>query len=175
MNRRELLKGLMAGGTIIAGELWVPGQTFISIPSGKQFYGPSLFEMVGKDIKYIGPAHETVTVRQFYNWLLHISDNQAMDGVSSNESIVSLSHGYRIDNPEHLVEGALHQDRIKQSHIVSFDREYWGSDFDLSADDLVVDKVYQPDFYIQVTDGTNYVSTPAERISESDLGTKGWR
>jgi hypothetical protein len=32
MNRRELLKGLMAGGVIVAGELWMPGQKLISIP-----------------------------------------------------------------------------------------------------------------------------------------------
>ena len=33
MNRRELLKGLMAGGVIIAGELWIPGKKLISIPN----------------------------------------------------------------------------------------------------------------------------------------------
>jgi hypothetical protein len=32
MNRRELLQGLMAGGIVVAGELWMPGKKLISIP-----------------------------------------------------------------------------------------------------------------------------------------------
>ena len=32
MNRRELLRGLALGGTVIAGELWIPGKKLISIP-----------------------------------------------------------------------------------------------------------------------------------------------
>jgi hypothetical protein len=42
MNRRELLKGLMAGGVIVAGELWMPGSKLISIPNGKVFTGVDL-------------------------------------------------------------------------------------------------------------------------------------
>jgi len=42
MNRRQLLKGLMAGGVIVAGELWVPGKKLISIPSRKVFTGVDL-------------------------------------------------------------------------------------------------------------------------------------
>ena len=47
MNRRGFLAGLMAGGVIVAGELWIPGQKLISIPkpsrwgtfSGGEFFG----------------------------------------------------------------------------------------------------------------------------------------
>lgn len=42
MNRRDLLKGLMAGGVIVAGDLWIPGQKMISIPSGRVFTGVDL-------------------------------------------------------------------------------------------------------------------------------------
>ncbi len=35
MNRRELLLGLAAGGAVVAGELWIPGQRLISIPAKK--------------------------------------------------------------------------------------------------------------------------------------------
>lgn len=42
MNRRKFLQGLMAGGVIVAGQLWVPGQKLISIPSGKIFTGVDL-------------------------------------------------------------------------------------------------------------------------------------
>ncbi len=33
MTRRELLRGLAAGGLMVAGELWFPGKKVISIPS----------------------------------------------------------------------------------------------------------------------------------------------
>ena len=38
MNRRELLLGLAAGGTVIAGELWFPGKKLISIPKPSLAY-----------------------------------------------------------------------------------------------------------------------------------------
>lgn len=34
-SRREFLAGMAAGGMVVAGELWVPGQKLISIPSKK--------------------------------------------------------------------------------------------------------------------------------------------
>lgn len=42
MDRRKFIQGLMAGGMVVAGELWVPGQKLISIPSGKIFTGVDL-------------------------------------------------------------------------------------------------------------------------------------
>lgn len=41
MNRRDLLKGLAAGGLIVAGELWIPGAKKIFIPSGMRFHTDS--------------------------------------------------------------------------------------------------------------------------------------
>ena len=32
MNRREFMAGLMAGGILVAGEWWFPGQKTLSIP-----------------------------------------------------------------------------------------------------------------------------------------------
>jgi hypothetical protein len=168
MNRRGFLAGLMAGGVIVAGELWIPGQKLISIPSGKQFYGPSIFELIGQDIKYVGPEDKTVSMRQFYNWLKSIGlDKQPlMDMQTSNEGTVSLAHGYRIDKPEYLTDGSLQQDRVEQlDGVISFDREHWSAVGGLGDTDLIVDKIYQPDYY----------STPRERTREDEDGLKGWR
>lgn len=43
MNRRELLLGLAAGGTFIAGELWFPGKKLISIPKRESYTWTELF------------------------------------------------------------------------------------------------------------------------------------
>ncbi len=32
-SRREMLRALALGGAVVAGELWIPGQTLISIPN----------------------------------------------------------------------------------------------------------------------------------------------
>jgi len=175
MNRRELLKGLMAGGMIVAGELWVPGQKLISIPSDKVFYGPSVFEMLGKDIRYTGPVHETATINEFHNWLRERLPNILGQGEAtpwlvkedgkSNEHRVSLRAGYRITNPEHLVKGILEQDRLTTSKTHG-DREYWSTPNSLSDDELITDKVYRPDYYS---------TDPRERIREDENGLKGWR
>ncbi|MHC4312586.1 MAG: hypothetical protein ACYSW3_09010, partial [Planctomycetota bacterium] len=137
-------------GMIVAGELWVPGQKLISIPSGKQFYGPSLFEMMGQNIRYVGPENKTVTVTEFYNWL-RTQFPKTMIGApydTVKPHMVSLRSGYRIENPEHLVEGTLQQDRLTAS-ATHGDREYWSSEFDLNNDELVTDKLYRPaaDYY----------------------------
>jgi hypothetical protein len=34
-SRREFLAAMAVGGLVVAGELWLPGQKLISIPSGK--------------------------------------------------------------------------------------------------------------------------------------------
>lgn len=34
ISRRDLLRTLALGGAVVAGELWIPGQKLISIPSG---------------------------------------------------------------------------------------------------------------------------------------------
>lgn len=43
MIRRDFLKMLMAGAVVVAaGELWVPDQKLISIPSGKIYTGSGI-------------------------------------------------------------------------------------------------------------------------------------
>ncbi len=32
-SRREVLRAMALGGAVVAGELWIPGQTLISIPN----------------------------------------------------------------------------------------------------------------------------------------------
>lgn len=164
MNRRELLKGLMAGGMIVAGELWVPGAKMISIPSKKFYSAPILFELNGQTIKYMGPVHKTVTVSDFYDWIKtqfpRLMESSPYD--TEKPHMVSLRAGYRIENPEHLVEGTLAQDRENSVLNQAADREYWSCTNTLSDDDLSTDKIYA-------------YSTPRERISEDDMGNKGWR
>ena len=82
MNRRDLLKGLAAGGIIVAGELWIPGQRLISIP--KPLYGTSMAEImwpfqqeINRRLKlYIG---DVVTRRDRAWGMCHI--NGKPDGV----------------------------------------------------------------------------------------------
>lgn len=73
MNRRDLLKGLMAGGMIVAGELWIPGNKLISIPTGKVFkHGPSITN--GKVTLEAPYRPEGYTLNEFYNWLMRLND-----------------------------------------------------------------------------------------------------
>ena len=37
MNRRELLKCLAAGGVVVAGELWIPGEKTIFLPARERY------------------------------------------------------------------------------------------------------------------------------------------
>ena len=154
----------MAGGTIIAGELWVPGQKLISIPSGKQFYGPSIFELVDdKTVRYIGNQDKVVSVQEFYNWMMKHADHMLKRHGGMDEMFVTLEHGYRIDNPEHLHSGSLCQDAA-HTHGLSEQRETWVSASDMASDDLVTDKIYH-----------GGMDSPRFRISELDNGHRGYR
>jgi hypothetical protein len=55
VSRREFFKCLAAGGAVVAGELWIPGQKLISIPKTTyRFYGGS-FWMPG-DVRRYGAS-----------------------------------------------------------------------------------------------------------------------
>lgn len=59
MDRRQLLKGLAAGGLIVAGELWIPGQKLISIPKRGLDCAYSLGYIVTRETlesTYYGPS-----------------------------------------------------------------------------------------------------------------------
>ena len=61
MNRRDLLKGLAAGGIIVAGELWIPGKKLISIPKPKVYiFGPGhyhrLFNTLQEALRHATPG-----------------------------------------------------------------------------------------------------------------------
>ncbi len=141
LTRRELLAGIMAGGVMTAAGLWMPGTKMISIPSRKQFIGPSIFEIMGEKIKYIGPENKTATIQEFYDWLKMIENNQVMDGAKSSGTIVSLRNDYRLENPEHLVAGTLAQ-AAGNKHGLLHQREHWSCCDTLGEADLFTDKVY---------------------------------
>jgi hypothetical protein len=155
----------MAGGVIVAGELWIPGQKLISIASGKVFTG-SLWEITGQgNIRYIGGETTTTTVSDFYKWLW-INAQDALEGHAGgamNTSALSLLEGYRVENPEHLVNGSLCQDAADE-HCSPGLREQWNCANDMTGADLMVDKVY----YTR--------ATPLRaRITELDNGYVGVR
>lgn len=170
MNRRELLKGLMAGGVIVAGELWIPGQRLISIPSGKVLTG-SMFrlDMETQTLSYIGPPDKTVTVSQFYDWLITVLKAHTEDIVSSSEydtekpHMVSLKGEYRLENPEHLTDGTLSQ-RAADDHCTKDLREMWACTNSMSGADLFTDKIYYQDH-----------TAPRERHTLLDNGHRGYR
>ena len=161
----------MAGGTVITGELWIPGQKIISIPSGKRFKAAmsahDLFQITGHNIRYIGPEYETVPIKKLLSWLIQDAPEALIPKAEDTPHMLSLAQGYRIENPEHLVEGILAQDRqVSEGQIEQ--REYWSCVGAMEKDVLVTDKVYQPDYY-------SATYTPEERTREDEDGLKGWR
>lgn len=65
MNRRELLKAMMAGGVMTAAGLWMPGQKLISIPSGKRFSGHAIEMPVDTATLWIEDIKDTDFVRVY--------------------------------------------------------------------------------------------------------------
>jgi len=145
MNRRELLKGLMAGGVIVAGELWIPGQKLISIPS-KQFWGPpvsSFFRLSLEDqtIEYIGPPDQYVPMTELHNWLM--KNNPHLMNHIENHRVVDLSRGCRFDKPEHLTNGTLSQDSQRPEIDQGYEeKEIWATWGESDDDELYFDKQY---------------------------------
>jgi hypothetical protein len=156
----------MAGGIIVAGELWVPGQKLISIPNGKVFTG-SMFrlDMETQTLSYIGPPDKTVPVSQFYDWLRKQTTELMLgtDYDTEKPHMVSLKGEYRLDNPEHLTEGTLSQ-AAADDHCTKDLREMWTCTNTLGSDDLFVDKIYYQDY-----------TPPRERIRTLDNGHRGYR
>lgn len=64
MNRRDLIKYLMAGGVIVAGELWMPGKKLISIPNDRIFYD-GRYTLVDYDNKVISWAWDDETIGRY--------------------------------------------------------------------------------------------------------------
>ena len=158
----------MAGGTVIAGELWVPGQKLISIPSGKVFgneYGiNSIFRMIDPNtIEYVGDQDMIVSMTDFYNWMADNASHMLSPLRDPDLSIVALRDKYRICNPEHLVGGSLSQ-AAPEGHCADL-REMWTSIDTLGGgEDLFSDKVYYSEF-----------DSPRSRIRELDTGHRGYR
>lgn len=162
MNRRELLKGLMAGGMIVAGELWIPGQKLISIPSGTVFQHQQFMIHEG-NIRWVGGENGTATVLEFYDWVKKFAGDMLDDDWNNDPgNLVSLKGKHRLTNPEHLVEGNLSQHAGDQ-HMTEL-REMWTCSSNMGHQDLITDK-----FYILPTDN------PRPRITLTDDGNRGYR
>lgn len=161
----------MAGGVIVAGELWVPGQKLISIPSGKVFgneYGlDSMFRLVDMNtVEYIGAEDKVASISEFYSWLKKNAAFMMRSHDPANLEVsrmVSMDSGYRMRNPEHLIGGSFVQDA--QGHFgVAHLRELWTSASSLGETDLLTDKVY-------IVDGAE----AQERKRTLDNGYRGLR
>ncbi len=169
MNRRQLLQGLMAGGIIIAGELWIPGQKLISIPSGQVFgneYGiHSAFRLIDRNtVEYIGADDKVVNITEFYKWLKKHAAHMMREPYETDSLILSLKSGCSLTNPEHLVNGTFTQDAEDSHGTYEPLREQWTCLNDMSDGDLFTDKVYFIDH-----------ATPRLRLSELDNGHMGYR
>jgi len=161
------MAALMAGGVVVAGELWMPGQKLISIPSGKVFgneYGiDSAFRLIGQNtVEYCGADDKVVSVDELYKWLRK-NASYMLKGYSDPDSLmVTMVGDNRMINPEHLVNGSMSQ-RAGDQHMTDL-REMWTNTETLGSDDFFTDKVY----YAQMDD-------PRDRITELDTGHRGYR
>lgn len=58
-TRREILRAAALGGMMIAGELWIPGQTLISIPASRIWtFEDRLFDMIFTNVNPFGDVIE---------------------------------------------------------------------------------------------------------------------
>ncbi len=171
MNRRKFMAGLMAGGVVIAGKLWIPGQKLISIPKGKTFTGidfaneygdESLFTLIDRNtVRYVGHEDKVASMPEFMHW---IKKNAAhMLRSHSTETIVTLGDGYRMENAWHLTEGSLRQDAPRGHGVIQL-KETWSCDGGMDAEELCSDKIFHSEY-----------GTPRERISLSDSGHRGYK
>ena len=143
----------MAGGVIVAGELWMPGQKLISIPSGKVFgneYGiNSMFRLLDEHtVEYIGAEDKVASVTEFYNWMKKNAAHMMKPWVDENDLIVTMRDNFRLTNPEHLHEGSLSQASViyrGSPTSLSGLREMWVNTTSLGDNELVSDKFYFQD------------------------------
>lgn len=131
MNRRDFIRGMMAGGVVIAGELWVPGQKLISIPSGKRFSD--------NHITLIGPEFEEwhlhvdangMTVRELY-WAIQNIFDQAENMPFENPMVATTPERLEITESYRLTEASfqhLHHGCIVERQTKSIYAEYVGFD-----------------------------------------------
>ena len=77
MNRRDLMKALVAGGVIVAGEMWIPGAKKIFLPPASAFLKSEQFTIFTGDtltvdaavphrsffIEIVRPGHPRLKVR----------------------------------------------------------------------------------------------------------------
>ena len=169
MNRRDLLKAMMAGGVMTAAGLWMPGQKLISIPSGKVFGNEydinSMFRLIDRHtVEYIGGNDKVASIAQFYDWLRKHAMHMLGPGTDPEKLMVSLEPKYRMLNPEHLDNGTLAQN-APDNHCSEGLRELWTSGPTLGSEDLITDKVYY----------SEWDREPRTRISVLDNGYRGYR
>jgi hypothetical protein len=116
MNRRNFLKGILAGGAVVAGELWIPGQKLISIPSGKRF-GGVVFQTLGGEDKIVVPPREGgYTVAELYDAVCKLMDKSEMMPFAQpllpdTPNLYSLTDGYEIteDSFKNIRGGTIYE------------------------------------------------------------------
>jgi hypothetical protein len=167
LSRRQILKVFAAGGIVVAGEILLPSNKLISIPSGKVFgneYGiNSTFRMIDRHtVAYVGAEDKVVSIKEFTAWLKKNAAYMLNPHRDEDDMFVTLRDQYRITNPEHLMQGTLSQAAADQ-HCTEL-REIWTCTTGMDGEDLFTDKIY----YSKWDD-------PRQRITITDTGHKGFR
>lgn len=125
MNRRDVIKCLMAGGVMTATGLWMPGEKLISIPSGKRWSefkiyhsGPLRFTIVSEDTAeglYSIDLQEEMSIAQLYREVCYLTPHSCIIGeapmVEEHPNMYKMNDKWLIKNPWLLSDGTLSQNR----------------------------------------------------------------
>lgn len=113
MNRRDFIRGIIAGGVVVAGELWVPGQKLISIPSGKVFSRYIEFTQ-GDESYFVEIDANGCSIAELYEAVCRYFDNSEMMPLSmpllpDTPNLMNLHNDWSItdESYQHLHSGAI--------------------------------------------------------------------
>ena len=70
-SRREFLAAMMAGGAVVAGELWIPGQKLISIPSRKIFIPEGTLAWMEDGQGFIHQKGKIIAIPEYFDIDIH--------------------------------------------------------------------------------------------------------
>lgn len=121
----------MAGGIVVAGELWVPGQKLISIPSGKRFM--RYIELVGEGKShFIGVDGNGFTVAELYRAVMdHFDEFEQMSCstpmLAFTPQRAQIQDGWHIteDSYQHIHSGTIIE---RETQSIYATHVGWGSE-----------------------------------------------
>lgn len=121
-SRRDILKMLAAGGAIIAGEIWIPGKTLISIPkpsySVARLMANWVLDFDAQEIRYVGADNgRSISVLDLYQAVQNVMyEPQYLEHSNPMHALtpyaMEMEKGFRIANDrsfDHLTDGTVIQ------------------------------------------------------------------